>query len=180
MLWPFHEGCDVVHENLQPQERILRGAHTKEQATPFRTKENDRDGLERLRHAPFKLNAPRMLEVAAQHMQTRLGGKLQPEAHTTGRPTRSNDLAKSSTKVIAPWSFSAARESSLSISSSVTHSRLCSSIQPVSSIPPNTLPFLASRHLKRPQPLPSTNQGKQKSNGLVARDVFRKKKYTIV
>ena len=75
-LWqPFHESCDIVHEDPQLQKRVhlhhfaQRGLqhHTKEQATPFRPTEKGRDGLERLRDAPFKLKASLLHEVTAPH-----------------------------------------------------------------------------------------------------------------
>ena len=47
------------------------------------------------------------------------------------------------------------------------------SIGPSSGIPPNTMSFLPSRHLKRTQPLPPTNQRGQKRDGTFAREVLR-------
>ena len=45
--------------------------------------------------------------------------------------------------------------------------------QVVRSAPPNTMPVLPLRHLKRTQPPPPPNQGGHKGHGAFARDVLR-------
>ena len=68
--------------------------------------------------------------------------------------------------------FSPARESTLSISSNVSqHNAPCSSIQPVSGIPTNPMPFLPSRHPWRPQSLPAVIEGRQRRDQAFACDV---------
>ena len=53
-----------------------------------------------------------------------------------------------------------------------SHSALCPSISPVNSIPPNAMPFSASRYHRPRQSLPPTGQGGQKRDGAFARDVL--------
>ena len=55
--------------------------NAQEQTTPFRLKEDGRDGLERLHQAPFKLNAPRRLDEAALHNPPGKNEMRRPSPH---------------------------------------------------------------------------------------------------
>ena len=146
---PFHEAFDTVRENPQLHKRIhlhhfaqgILKHKTKEQAAPLRPREDVRAGQERLRDAPFKLNAPLMFEIPTNHTQ-HLPGKIEirrPRPHNW-ETHRSSALAKSSTSVIVPWSFSPSRHSNLShCEPSSPHLVLCSSIAPNSRNPTQCL-----------------------------------------
>ena len=90
------EAFDTVRENPQLHKRIhlhhfaqgILKHKTKEQAAPLRPREDVRAGLERLRDAPFKLNAPLMFEIPQTTHNIFLGkSKCVVHAHTTGRRT---------------------------------------------------------------------------------------------
>ena len=90
-------------------------------AAPFRPEES-RDGLERLRDAPSNCtrlwcsNYPQCTRKIFPEKE-----KCVAQADTIGRLTRSSASAKSSTSVLASWSFSPAPQSNHSNSSNVSH-----------------------------------------------------------
>ena len=100
--------------------------------------------------------------------------KCVAHAHTTGRLTalrcvRQIKHQRDRSLVL----FASSTMKSFHLKQRFPNSALRSSILPISTIPPDTMSFLPSRHLRRTQQLPPTNHSGQKRDRAFARNVLR-------
>ena len=94
-------------------------------------------------------------------------GKLKcvAQAHTTGRLSRPNTFAKSSTRATAPKSSSPARYLNLSISIRISQTVRCAaSISAISGFPVHTILLLPFRHCRCPHSFPPASAQAQSAS----------------